>query len=60
MKIPLLGVVALVACLFCSSVSYAQPVISGFSPASGEVGILVTIAGTGLLNTTAVTFNGVP
>jgi len=35
------------------------PTISSFSPTSGKVGIVVTITGTGLTQTTKVTFGGV-
>jgi hypothetical protein len=34
------------------------PVIGGFSPTSGKVGTVVTIAGTNLADATAVSFNG--
>ena len=36
----------------------AVPTVSGFSPASGPLGTLVTITGTNFTGTTAVTFNG--
>ena len=35
------------------------PTVASFSPASGAVGTVVTITGTGLLKTTAVKFGGV-
>lgn len=35
------------------------PVVKSFSPSSGPVGASVTITGTGLINTTKVTFGGV-
>ena len=37
---------------------YVGPTITGFSPSSGPPGTVVTITGTNLSNTTAVTFNG--
>ncbi len=36
----------------------APPTLTGFSPASGPVGTIVTLAGTGLSGATAVAFNG--
>jgi hypothetical protein len=38
--------------------SYAQPVITSFSPASGSIGTLVTISGTALDNPTVFTIGG--
>src|SRR2546427_9407233 len=37
----------------------AAPSITGFTPASGPVGTIVTISGTGFVGVTAVTFNAV-
>lgn len=43
-----------------SSVFYAPPMITGFSPTHGLPGTNVTITGTSFTNATAVLFNGVP
>jgi uncharacterized repeat protein (TIGR03803 family) len=45
--------------LSTSSTYKVTPTVSGFSPASGPVGTSVTITGTGLTQTTKVTFNKV-
>ena len=42
-----------------SSTFNVTPTISSFSPPSGKVGTIVTITGTGLTQTTGVTFGGV-
>jgi len=42
-----------------SSTFNVTPTISNFSPSSGKVGTIVTITGTGLTQTTGVTFGGV-
>ena len=52
----------LLLCSICiiSTISYSQaPTITSFSPASGAVGTLVTIRGTNLNSTTALTIGGV-
>jgi hypothetical protein len=36
------------------------PVITGFTPTSGDIGSVVTVSGTNFTGTTAVTFGGVP
>jgi hypothetical protein len=41
-----------------ATVANAAPIISSFTPTSGVVGSTVTLTGTGLTNTTAVTFTG--
>jgi hypothetical protein len=41
-----------------ATVANAAPVITSFTPTSGAVGSMVTLTGTGLTNTTAVTFAG--
>jgi hypothetical protein len=41
-----------------SAVSTPAPTITSFAPASGPVGTTVTISGTNLLSTSAVSFNG--
>ena len=54
------GSLVFICCLILSSVSYAQPVITSFSPASGAIGTQVNIFGANLVNTTEVTFNSIP
>jgi hypothetical protein len=43
-----------------STVPRSKPTITSYAPAAGTVGTRVTIKGTGLLDVTSVTFNGVP
>lgn len=45
--------------LFASIISFGQPTITSFTPASGPVGTLVTINGTNLSSPTAFTIAGV-
>jgi len=45
--------------LLSSKIFKVTPTISGFTPASGKVGAKVTIAGTGLIQTNALTVGGV-
>jgi hypothetical protein len=42
------------------TVVLAPPALTGFSPSAGPVGTTVTLIGTNLGSTTAITFNGVP
>jgi parallel beta-helix repeat protein len=51
---------ALSSSTFTITVITPGPSISGFSPASGPVGTLVTIGGANLTGATAVSFNGTP
>ncbi len=60
LNMSLVRIVILITCLFSSSIVYAQPTLSHFSPPSGDIGTEVGIFGANLLNTTAVTFNGTP
>ena len=45
---------------YAISTESATPTLKTFSPAKGKVGASVSIWGYNLLNTTAVSFNGVP
>ncbi len=42
------------------TVALVPPTLTGFSPSAGPVGTTVTLTGTNLGSTTAITFNGVP
>jgi hypothetical protein len=48
----------LTTCL-CSQFAFSSPTISSFSPASGQVGALITIKGSGLLDPSALSINGI-
>ncbi len=60
MKKLLVGGLVFMFSLLFSAVSYAQPVLNSFDPLSGPVGTVVNVNGINLLNTTDVTFDGVP